>query len=174
VERQATVLGRTVRLPTTDCPWGAHGLSVGYERTVRKRRPYKQNLQPILGLELTVRESYTDYLPVLRTVRIGASDGQENHQRKVMKKRSLRLSVLGSRTVCEKEKYFPKISREEHGRTGKTKFATDCPWGHHRLSVSLARNSQKHPAKSTLQIHHRISQTTWALETRFGGDVKCH
>jgi hypothetical protein len=143
---------RTVRPAATDRPHPHRGLSGYAPRTVRKsnqifqRRPRITD-RPRGARGLSARHPRTVH-PLLRTVR--------NHFQ----------PKLGTKTDRKRSRARTRRTREEHYARG--------PSARPSRTVRQARTELKtaRPRKSTLPIHHRISQTVEAVETRVWGHVK--
>jgi hypothetical protein len=143
---------RTVRQCAADCPhrYGGpsglgRGLSVKANRT-SSREPQKTD-RPRGARGLSARHPRT-VRPLLRTVR-------DHFQPKLETKTDRKRSRERTRRTCE-----------EHCACG--------PSARPSRTVHQARTELKtaRPRKSTLSIHHRISQTVEAVETRVWGHVK--
>jgi hypothetical protein len=152
--------GWTVRKGHADCPIGYRGLSAPLPRTVppepRTVRKRQQNLQrrnanngPSAGSTRTVRQAPADCPPSTR----GPSETSPNQNSKT-----------------------PRIESEaeqEHEEHATNMNGADRPPGPRGPS---ARHGQSRklldPRRSTPPIHHRISQTVEAVETRVWGQVK--
>jgi hypothetical protein len=153
-------VGRTVRKGRADCPAGSRGLSAPVPRTVRPRaadRPLNPTEPPVANPEKrTVRGEHADCppgtrglsAPLLRTVR------------------NLFQPKLETKTDRKRSRARTRRTRDEHCLRGPS--ATTSRTVHPtRTDPEIAR-----PRRSTPPIHHRISQTVEAVETRVWGQEK--
>jgi hypothetical protein len=159
--------GRTVRKGHEDCPAGYRGLSAPLPRTVRSEPrtvlKRQQNLQrrtanngPSAGSTRTVRGEHADCPPGTRGL-------SAQYTRTV---RNLAQPKLETTTDRKQTRARTRRTRDEHARRG--------PFARSTRTVRKAWTEQKtaRPRKSTLPIHHRISQTVEAVETRVWGHEK--
>jgi hypothetical protein len=148
---------RTVRTGRADCPAGYRGLSAHVPRTVRPRaadRPLKPTEPPVANPEKRiVRGKHADCPPGTR--RLSAQ-----HTRTV---RNLVQRKLKATTDRKRRRARTQRTHDEHCARG--------PAARPSRTVREARTELKtaRPRKSTLPIHHQISQTVEAVETRVWG-----
>jgi hypothetical protein len=150
---------QTVRGDRADGPSGGGGRSAGQVRIVRKWKPNLQNRT----------QKNRQSVPYPRTVREQiVSCGQSATLRRTVHKTSLG------------QKQLPKwIETKELNNTQRTWWTTGwkAPRGQFVYlprTVRQAREQQPEPETASTQAPIRpwISQTAWALEERFGEDVK--
>jgi hypothetical protein len=152
--------GRTVRKGRADCLAGYHGLSAPLPRTIRPEprtvRKRQQNLQrrtanngPSAGSMRTVRQAPADRPPITR----GRSETSPKQNSKTPR--------IKSEAEQEHEEHHDELS------PGGSSAATSRTIRPTRTDPETGR-----PRKSTPPIHHRISQTVEAVETRVWGHDK--
>jgi hypothetical protein len=153
-------VGRTVRTGRTDCPAGYRGLSAPVPRTVWPRaadHPLNPTEPPVANPEKrTVRGEHADCPPGTRGL-------SARHTRTV---RNLVQRKLKATTDQKRRRARTQRTHDEHCARG--------PSARPSQTVREARTELKtaRPRKSTLPIHHRISQTVEAVETRVWGHEK--
>jgi hypothetical protein len=146
--------GRTVRTGRADCPAGYRGLSAPVPRTVRPRaadRPLNPTEPPLVNLEKqTVRGEHADCPPGTRGL-------SARHTRTV---RNLVQRKIKATTDRKRRRARTRRTHDKHYARG--------PSARPSRTIREARTELKtaRPRKSTLPIHHRISQTVEAVETR--------
>jgi hypothetical protein len=151
---------RTVRPCGADCPAGYRGLSAPGLRTVRPRaadRPLNPTEPPVANPEKwTVRGEHADCPPGIRGL-------SARHTRTV---RNLVERKLKATTDRKRRRARTQRTHDEHCARG--------PSARPSRTIRGARTELKtpRPRKSTLPIHHRISQTVEAIETRVWGHDK--
>jgi hypothetical protein len=151
---------RTVHIGQADCPAGYHGLSAPVSRTVRPRaadRPLNPTEPPVENPEQwTVRGEHAD-------CPLGTRGLSARHMRTVRNLVQRKLTAIMDR-------------KRRRARTLRThdKHCARGPSARPSRTVRDARTELKtaRPPKSTLPIHHRISQTVEAVETRVWGREK--
>jgi hypothetical protein len=164
---KAARLWRTVRPGGADCPQGPRGPSDCVPRTVRTGtadRPawaadclLKPTEPPVANLEKrTVRGEHADCPP--------GTHG---------------LSARYTRTVRNLVQRKLKTTTDRKRRRARTRRTHDehCARGPSARPLRIVREARTElktarPRKSTLPIHHRISQTVEAIETRVWGHEK--
>jgi hypothetical protein len=153
-------VGRTVRTGRADCPAGYRGLSAPVPRTVRPRaadRP-KMLIEPPVANpeERTVCGEHADCPPGTRGL-------SARYTRTV---RNLVQRKLKATTDRKRRRARTQRTHDEHCAHG--------PFARPSRTVREARTKLKtaRPRKSTLPIHHRISQMVEAIETRVWGHEK--
>jgi hypothetical protein len=131
--------GRTVRKGRADCPVGYRGLSAPLPRTIRPE-------------SRIVRGEHANCPP-------GTRGPSAQHTRTV---RNFAQSKLENTADRKRSRARTRRTRDEHARCGPSARSTQ--------TVREARTEQKtaRPRRSTPPIHHRISQTVEAVETRVG------
>jgi hypothetical protein len=160
-------VGRTVRTGRADCPTGYRGLSAPVPRTVRPRaadRPLNPTKPPLANPEKrTVRGEHADCPPGTRGL-------SARHPRTVRPAHADRSKPRPTKTQSHNG------SKAKTARTRRThdKHCARGPSARPSRTVREARTELKttRPRKSTLSIHHRISQTVEAIETRVWGHEK--
>jgi hypothetical protein len=154
-------VGRTVRTGRADCPTGYRRLFAPVPRTVRPRaadRLLNPTEPPVANPEKrTVRGEHADCPPGTRGL-------SARHTRTVQNLVQRKLKATMDRT-------------RRRARTQRThdKHCACGPSARPSRTVREARTELKtaRPRKSTLPIHHQISQTVEAVETRVWGHEKC-
>jgi hypothetical protein len=150
-------VGWTVRKGSADCPAGYRGLSAPVPWTVRPRaadRPLNPTEPPIANPEKrTVRREHVDCPPGTRGL-------SARHTQTV---RNLVQRKLQATTDRKRRRAKTQRTHDEHCALG--------PSARPSRTVREARTELKttRPRKSTLPIHHRISQMVEAVETRVWG-----
>jgi hypothetical protein len=140
---------RTVRPPTADCPHAHRGLSGPAPRTVRKTKPNHQRRpritdRPRGARGLSARHPRT-VRPLLRIVR------------------NLAQRNLKATTDEKRSRARTRRTQEELARRG---LSATCSRTVRALRIEL---KPARPRRSTCPIHHRISQTVEAVETKVWG-----
>jgi hypothetical protein len=153
-------VGRTDRKGRVDCLAGYRGLSAPMPRTVRPRaadRPLNPTEPPVANPEKrTVRGEHAECPPGTRGL-------SARHTRTVQ---NLVQRKLKATTDRKQRRARTRRTHDEHCARG--------PSARPSRTVREARTELKtaRPRKSTLPIHHRISQTVEAIETRVWGHEK--
>jgi hypothetical protein len=159
--------GRTVRKGRADCPQRPRGQSGQVPRTVRKGHAD----HPSRSHGPSVKENRTTRADPRKMDRPRAPGGPSAW---VPDRPLLKLGLSANRLQRKsKTKSDRKQSRARTQRTRKEHCAHG-PSARRSRTVRQARTELKtaRPRKSTLPIHHRISQTIEAVETRVWGHEK--
>jgi hypothetical protein len=153
-------VGRTVRTGRADCPAGYRGLSAPVPRTVRPRatdRPLNSTEPPVENPEKrTVCGEHADCPPDTRGL-------SARHTRTV---RNLVQRKLKATTNRKRRRARTRRTHDEHYERGSSARPSRTVL-EARTELKIAR-----PRKSTLPIHHRITQMVEAIETRVWGHEK--
>jgi hypothetical protein len=177
-KNQAVSLGRTVRPGRVDCPQRPREQSSQVPRTVRMGHAD----HPAGGHGSSVKDNKTTRTDPRKMDRPRRSGGPSA---RVPDRPLLKLGPSANR-LQRKPKTEPdrkqrrartRRTREEHTTNTRRTHDEQHPCGlsaNTSRTVCAARTEQKttRPRGSTLPIHHRISQTVEAVETRVWGQVK--
>jgi hypothetical protein len=157
---KAARIWRTVRPEGADCPQRPRGLSGLLPRTVRTCTADRPAL--IRGLSEKANRTSRDTPRIMDRPR-GARGLSARHPRTVRLAHADRLKLRPTKTRKHRgSKAKPSKNTKNTRRTRTVR------------TVREARTEQKtaRPRRSTPPIHHRISQTVEAVETRVWGEVK--
>jgi hypothetical protein len=153
-------VGRTVRKGRADCPAGNHGLSAPVPRTVRPRvadRPLNPTEPPVVNPEKTDRPR-------------GARGLSARHPWTVRPAHADRPKPRPTKTQSHDR---PKAKRSKNTKnTRRTADRGPSATGTRTVRPLRIERKTARPRRSTPPIHHRISQTVEAVETRVWGHEK--